>query len=158
MHFSCPVTVGLRRQSLFKWHVTNVTKIKLWTTLTWMNENFHRCPKSACLHLRAELPTWALSSSSCCSSNDPTFSPSTLLQVDIIIPKHPELGSSDKLYCVFGNFTTEAFFDGKTLVTCSLPDPIEIPSTPDQQGNTHPLKHTYMWINVDSSIFMYTPS
>lgn len=95
-----------------------------------------------CLHLRAEFPTSALSSS-CCSSNDPTSSPSTLLQVDIVIPKHPQLGGSEKLYCVFGNFSTEAFFDGKTLVTCSLPDPVEIPSTPDQQGNcTHPLKHT----------------
>lgn len=86
-----------------------------------------------CLHLRADFPMLALSS--CCSSNDPTSSPSTLLQVDIVIPKHPELGSSDKLYCVFGNFTTEALFDGQTLVTCSLPNPVEIPSTPDQQGN-----------------------
>ncbi|TWW64893.1 Plexin-B2 Precursor [Takifugu flavidus] len=67
------------------------------------------------------------------SFNPPNLSCKKKDQVDIIIPKHPGLGSSDKLYCVFENLTTEALFDGKTLVTCSLPDPVEIPPTPDQQ-------------------------
>lgn len=59
-----------------------------------------------------------------------------LPQVDILIPAHPRLRDSDRLQCVFGTFKTEAVmvFNGQGLVTCSLPDPVEIPPTPDPQG------------------------
>lgn len=58
-----------------------------------------------------------------------------LLQVNIYIPAHPRLRKSDRLQCLFGDFVSDAIFDNNTLVTCSLPDPVEIPPTPDQQGN-----------------------
>lgn len=63
-----------------------------------------------------------------------------LLQIDINIPTHPRLGSSDSLMCVFGNFTSNAVmvFGSQGLITCALPDPAEIPPTPDRQGrSTH---------------------
>ena len=62
------------------------------------------------------------------------------LQIDINIPTHPRLGPSDSLMCVFGNFTSNAVmvFGSQGLITCSLPDPAEIPPTPDRQGrSTH---------------------
>lgn len=63
-----------------------------------------------------------------------------LLQIDINIPTHPRLGASDSLMCVFGNFTSNAVmvFGSQGLITCALPDPAEIPPTPDRQGrSTH---------------------
>lgn len=61
-----------------------------------------------------------------------------LLQIDINIPTHPRLGSSDSLMCVFGNFTSNAVmvFGSQGLITCALPDPAEIPPTPDRQGRS----------------------
>ena len=61
-----------------------------------------------------------------------------LLQIDINIPTHPRLGPSDSLMCVFGNFTSNAVMvpGSQGLITCSLPDPAEIPPTPDRQGRS----------------------
>lgn len=50
--------MGLRRVSCM-WHVNIVTKIKLWTTLIWLNENFHRCPKTVCACIWEQtFPCW----------------------------------------------------------------------------------------------------
>lgn len=59
-----------------------------------------------------------------------------LLQVVIDVPALPRLRPSDSLQCVFGSFVTSAIavFDRQVQVTCSLPDTVEIPPTPDQQG------------------------
>ena len=58
------------------------------------------------------------------------------LQVDISIPTLPRLREQDLLLCVFGSFTTNAVVvnDSPVEVTCSLPKPLEIPATPDHQG------------------------
>lgn len=63
--------------------------------------------------------------------------PAALVQVDINIPALPALNSLDQLECEFGSFISEAVMviaDSQVRVTCSLPDPVEIPPTPDQQG------------------------
>lgn len=77
------------------------------------------------------------------------------LQVDISIPALPALRPSDDLQCVFGSFFTGAVKHGGQ-VTCSLPDPVEIPATPDQQGMwtdegcTDSLFSVYgLWIGLD---------
>ncbi|XP_042259850.1 plexin-B2-like [Thunnus maccoyii] len=56
-------------------------------------------------------------------------------QVDIIIPALPTLKPSDRLTCVFGSSSNEAVMspDGQRQITCSLPEPGQIPQTPDQQ-------------------------
>uniref|UniRef100_H3CIC5 Plexin b2a, tandem duplicate 1 n=1 Tax=Tetraodon nigroviridis TaxID=99883 RepID=H3CIC5_TETNG len=56
-------------------------------------------------------------------------------EVDIVIPAHPRLRRTDRLQCWFGNTSSGALFDGQTLVTCSLPDPVEIPHTEGQQAD-----------------------
>ncbi|KAI3366565.1 hypothetical protein L3Q82_000488 [Scortum barcoo] len=67
--------------------------------------------------------------------NPPNLSCKKTQQVDINIPTLPTLRSSDRLQCVFGSFVSDAvmLFNGQMLVTCSLPKPVEIPPTPDQQ-------------------------
>lgn len=92
-------------------------------------------------------------SSTCYASWSPDLH--LLLQVDIHIPTHPRLRDSDRLRCVFGNFSSDAFFDGGTLVTCSLPDPVEIPNTPEQQGSRgHAHKHTSL--KIHTSVYAIT--
>lgn len=60
------------------------------------------------------------------------FSP---VQVVIDIPSLPKIGPSDIIECRFGSNTSEAVvMDQK--VTCALPDPVNIPSTPDKQGES----------------------
>ncbi|KAM7367318.1 hypothetical protein PAMP_015229 [Pampus punctatissimus] len=54
-------------------------------------------------------------------------------QVDIMIPTLPKLRSFDSLQCVFGSFINEAVMPVDGQVTCSLPDPVEIPPTLDHQ-------------------------
>ncbi|KAK5849386.1 hypothetical protein PBY51_009032 [Eleginops maclovinus] len=57
-------------------------------------------------------------------------------QVDIHIPALPTLRISDRLQCVFGSFSSNGVVileDGQLQVTCSLPDPVDIPATPPQQ-------------------------
>lgn len=55
-------------------------------------------------------------------------------QVDIIIPSLPTLRSNDTLHCVFDLYTSEAAVDSYSkVVTCSLPEPANIPPTPELQ-------------------------
>lgn len=55
-------------------------------------------------------------------------------QVDITIPSLPRLRPNDTLQCVFDLYKSEAAVDNyRKVVTCSLPEPANIPSTPDHQ-------------------------
>lgn len=61
-----------------------------------------------------------------------------LLQVDITIPSLPALTLYDSLQCDFGSFVNNAVVNNRVQVTCSLPEPGDIPPTPDQHGRwTH---------------------
>ncbi|XP_056280657.1 LOW QUALITY PROTEIN: plexin-B2-like [Pseudoliparis swirei] len=66
----------------------------------------------------------------------PNLSCKKTRQVDIHIPALPALRSSDRLECKFGSISSEAVMviaENQVRVTCTLPDPVEIPPTPDQQ-------------------------
>ncbi|XP_054655754.1 plexin-B2-like isoform X2 [Dunckerocampus dactyliophorus] len=64
----------------------------------------------------------------------PSISCQKTQQVDISIPTLPRLRQSDKLHCLFESFPSgAAVTGGQAVVTCSLPDLVDIPPTPDQQ-------------------------
>ncbi|XP_041833898.1 plexin-B2a [Melanotaenia boesemani] len=83
--------------------------------------------------------TWLWSPDQQCvrieSFSPPNLSCKKTQQVQISVPSLPRLMEHDKLLCVFGSFVTDAVIISTTTVqvTCSLPDPTEIPPTPDQQ-------------------------
>uniref|UniRef100_A0A673XKD6 Plexin-B2-like n=1 Tax=Salmo trutta TaxID=8032 RepID=A0A673XKD6_SALTR len=80
--------------------------------------------------------TWLWSPNQQCvqiqAFNPPNLSCRKTKQVVIDIPSLPKIGPSDIIECRFGSNTSEAVvIDQK--VTCALPDPVNIPSTPDKQ-------------------------
>uniref|UniRef100_A0A673XLY6 Plexin b2a n=1 Tax=Salmo trutta TaxID=8032 RepID=A0A673XLY6_SALTR len=80
--------------------------------------------------------TWLWSPNQQCvqiqAFNPPNLSCRKTKQVVIDIPSLPKIGPSDIIECRFGSNTSEAVvMDQK--VTCALPDPVNIPSTPDKQ-------------------------
>uniref|UniRef100_A0A8C6U5B0 Plexin b2a n=1 Tax=Neogobius melanostomus TaxID=47308 RepID=A0A8C6U5B0_9GOBI len=78
-------------------------------------------PKQQCVQITAFAP--------------PNISCRKTQQVDIFIPSLPRLRSNDSLLCVFDSYTSEAAVDNYSkVVTCSLPEPANIPPTPEQQG------------------------
>ncbi|KAM6984807.1 plexin-B2a [Aplochiton taeniatus] len=95
-----------------------------------------RCTtKSECARSQ-EQNTWLWSPNEQCVQIQ-SFTPANISclktqQVDIVVPALPRLASSDRLVCVFGEIRRPAVMSG-SLVTCSLPDPYDIPYTPDQQ-------------------------
>uniref|UniRef100_A0A8C6U2I5 Plexin b2a n=1 Tax=Neogobius melanostomus TaxID=47308 RepID=A0A8C6U2I5_9GOBI len=77
-------------------------------------------PKQQCVQITAFAP--------------PNISCRKTQQVDIFIPSLPRLRSNDSLLCVFDSYTSEAAVDNYSkVVTCSLPEPANIPPTPEQQ-------------------------
>ncbi|XP_036977054.1 plexin-B2a [Acanthopagrus latus] len=98
-----------------------------------------RCTRKQECSRSSEDNTWLWSPNQQCveieSFNPPNLSCKKTQQIDINIPTHPRLGPSDSLMCVFGNFTSNAVMvpGSQGLITCSLPDPAEIPPTPDRQ-------------------------
>ncbi|XP_051247884.1 plexin-B2 [Dicentrarchus labrax] len=98
-----------------------------------------RCTRKQECSRSMEQNTWLWSPDQQCvqiqSFNPPNLSCKKTQQVDIHIPSHPRLRPSDRLQCVFGSFISDAVmaFGSQGLITCSLPDPVEIPPTPDQQ-------------------------
>uniref|UniRef100_A0A671Y0J3 Plexin b2a, tandem duplicate 1 n=1 Tax=Sparus aurata TaxID=8175 RepID=A0A671Y0J3_SPAAU len=98
-----------------------------------------KCTRKQECRRSSEDNTWLWSPNQQCveieSFNPPNLSCKKTQQIDINIPTHPRLGSSDSLMCVFGNFTSNAVmvFGSQGLITCALPDPAEIPPTPDRQ-------------------------
>ncbi|XP_061570338.1 plexin-B2-like [Cololabis saira] len=69
------------------------------------------------------------------SFKPPNLSCKKTQQVDISIPTLPRLREHDSLLCIFDSFTTNAVvaIGSQVRLTCSLPDPVDIPPTPDQQ-------------------------
>ncbi|XP_037318119.2 plexin-B2-like isoform X2 [Pungitius pungitius] len=99
-----------------------------------------KCTKKKECNRWSEEKIWLWSPNQKCveieAFDPPNLSHKKTGQVDINIPALPVLGSSDQLQCQFGSFTSRAvvvFADSQVRVTCSLPDPVEIPPTPDQQ-------------------------
>lgn len=94
-------------------------------------------------------------------SINPAPSPfALLLQVDIHIPTHPRLRPSDSLQCVFGSFVSGAVmvFDSQGLITCSLPEPVDIPPTPDQQGRWTQEALTAGFLNIRIHVSLPVPT
>ncbi|XP_019753237.1 plexin-B2a isoform X2 [Hippocampus comes] len=87
----------------------------------WTEENtWLWSPNQQCVQIRAFDP--------------PNLSCHKTQQVDISIPALPRLRQSDQLHCLFDGSPTLAVAVGSpAVVTCSLPDPTEIPATPMQQ-------------------------
>ncbi|XP_033846131.1 plexin-B2a [Periophthalmus magnuspinnatus] len=82
--------------------------------------------------------TWLWSPNQQCvqikAFSPPNISCKKTQQVDIIIPSLPRLRSNDTLQCVFDLYTSEAAMDNyNKVVTCSLPEPFNIPPTPGLQ-------------------------
>ncbi|KAM9846101.1 plexin-B2-like [Aulostomus maculatus] len=98
-----------------------------------------KCTRKQECSRSSEEHTWLWSPDQQCvqieAFDPPNLSCRKTRQVDIIIPSLPRLRPSDRLHCSFGLFTTVAvvLFDTQPRVTCSLPDPVEIPPTPNQK-------------------------
>ncbi|XP_068611389.1 plexin-B2-like [Brachionichthys hirsutus] len=98
-----------------------------------------RCTRKQECRRSTEENAWMWSPEQRCveiqSFDPPNLSCKKTQQVDIHVPAHPRIQPSDRLRCVFGSFSNEAVmvYGDQVLVTCSLPDPAEIPPTPDQQ-------------------------
>nr|XP_040028481.1 plexin-B2a isoform X2 [Gasterosteus aculeatus aculeatus] len=99
-----------------------------------------KCTKKTECRRGGEEKIWLWSPNQQCvqieSFQPPNLSCKETRQVDINIPALPALNSLDQLQCEFGSFISEAVMviaDSQVRVTCSLPDPVEIPPTPDQQ-------------------------
>ncbi|XP_049891870.1 plexin-B2a isoform X1 [Epinephelus moara] len=95
--------------------------------------------KKECSRWREE-NTWLWSPNQQCvqikAFNPPNLSCKKTQQVDINIPTLPALTITDRLQCEFGTSVSRAVVNevnGQVQVTCALPDPSEIPPTPDQQ-------------------------
>ncbi|XP_022605510.1 plexin-B2-like [Seriola dumerili] len=98
-----------------------------------------RCTrKQECSRSREE-NTWLWSPNQQCvqirAFDPPNLSCRKTQQVVISVPTLPRLRPSDSLQCVFDTYVTGAVmnFGDPVQVTCSLPNPGEIPPTPDQQ-------------------------
>ncbi|XP_045927672.1 plexin-B2a [Micropterus dolomieu] len=98
-----------------------------------------KCTRKQECRRSTEENTWLWSPNQQCvriqSFNPPNLSCKKTQQVEINIPTLPSLSTSDRLWCVFGSVIKDAVMSisSRGQVTCSLPDPVEIPPTPDQQ-------------------------
>ncbi|KAG7496795.1 plexin-B2-like [Solea senegalensis] len=98
-----------------------------------------RCTRKQDCDRSTEENTWLWSPNQQCvqiqAFDPPNLSCKKTRQVDISVPSLPRLRSTDSLMCVFGSFISGAVMnvDSQVLVTCSLPNPGQIPPTPDQQ-------------------------
>uniref|UniRef100_A0A8K9WVP0 Sema domain-containing protein n=1 Tax=Oncorhynchus mykiss TaxID=8022 RepID=A0A8K9WVP0_ONCMY len=83
--------------------------------------------------------TWLWSPNQQCvqiqAFNPPNLSCRKTEQVEIYIPSLPKIGPSDIIKCRFGSDTSEAVVMDQKVI-CALPDPVNIPSTPDKQGDS----------------------
>uniref|UniRef100_A0A667ZHJ3 Plexin b2a, tandem duplicate 1 n=1 Tax=Myripristis murdjan TaxID=586833 RepID=A0A667ZHJ3_9TELE len=96
-----------------------------------------RCTKKWECDRSTEDNTWLWSPNQQCVQIE-AFSPPNLSckktqQVEISVPALPSLRPSDSLVCVFGTFRSQAVTMHDTQVICALPDPVDIPPTPDEQ-------------------------
>ncbi|KAJ8393354.1 hypothetical protein AAFF_G00060760 [Aldrovandia affinis] len=67
------------------------------------------------------------------SFNPPNISCRRTQQVEINVPSLPVIKEDNRLHCKFGSsFTSNAVMEG-SVITCSLPEPAQIPLTPEKQ-------------------------
>uniref|UniRef100_A0A3P8UYJ5 Plexin b2a, tandem duplicate 1 n=1 Tax=Cynoglossus semilaevis TaxID=244447 RepID=A0A3P8UYJ5_CYNSE len=98
-----------------------------------------KCSRKKECRRSAEVNTWLWSPEQQCVQIQafvpPNLSCRKTQQVDISVPRLPTLRSSDTLRCVFGSHVSDAVIrmDDPTQVTCSLPNPGEIPPPLEQQ-------------------------
>ncbi|XP_077355581.1 plexin-B2a [Festucalex cinctus] len=97
-----------------------------------------RCTRKQECSRWTEENTWLWSPNQQCveiqAFDPPNLSCHKTRQVDISIPALPRLRQSDRLHCLFDESPSSAVALGSpAVVTCSLPDPGEIPATPKQQ-------------------------
>ncbi|XP_078138128.1 plexin-B2-like isoform X2 [Centroberyx gerrardi] len=96
-----------------------------------------RCTRKFECDRSTEKNTWLWSPNQQCvqiqAFSPPNLSCKKTQQVDISVPALPRLRPSDSLQCVFGSFRSGAVMALDRQVTCTLPDPVVIPATPDQQ-------------------------
>ncbi|XP_071370371.1 plexin-B2-like, partial [Centroberyx affinis] len=96
-----------------------------------------RCTRKFECGRSTEQNTWLWSPNQQCvqiqAFSPPNLSCKKTQQVEISVPALPRLRPSDSLQCVFGTFRSGAAVTLDRLVTCTLPDPVDIPPTPDQQ-------------------------
>ncbi|XP_056134041.1 plexin-B2-like [Lampris incognitus] len=95
-----------------------------------------RCTRKTECRRSDEENTWLWSPNQQCvqiqAFDPPNLSCKKTQQVAISVPTLPRLEESNILQCVFGTFCSTAVLKDNQ-VTCSLPDPVVIPPTPDQQ-------------------------
>ncbi|KAM6962226.1 plexin-B2a [Tautogolabrus adspersus] len=98
-----------------------------------------KCTRKQECNRSMEENTWLWSPNQQCvkiqAYDPPNLSCKKTQMVDITIPTLPRLRQSDKLQCKFGTKTYDAVIDihSQTQVTCSLPQPGDIPTTQDEQ-------------------------
>ncbi|XP_034019127.1 plexin-B2-like [Thalassophryne amazonica] len=95
-----------------------------------------RCTRKQDCDRSAEENAWLWSPNQTCPEiqafSPPHISCKKTQQVEISVSALPRLGPSDRLQCVFGSVHNGAMMDGMRVI-CSLPDPVELPPTPDHQ-------------------------
>ncbi|KAL0968032.1 hypothetical protein UPYG_G00261380 [Umbra pygmaea] len=95
-----------------------------------------RCTRRSDCRRAEEKNGWLWSPNRQCvviqSFHPPNLSCKKTQKVTIIVPSLPSIGQADRLHCVFPSFMSEATMSS-TQVTCALPSPLSIPSTPEHQ-------------------------
>uniref|UniRef100_A0A7N8WT97 Plexin b2a, tandem duplicate 1 n=1 Tax=Mastacembelus armatus TaxID=205130 RepID=A0A7N8WT97_9TELE len=96
-----------------------------------------KCTRKQECSRSAEENTWLWSPNQQCvqikTFDPPSLSCRKTQQVDISVPTLPSLRPSDQLFCVFGSVVNGAAVVESRRVTCSLPNPVDIPPTPEEQ-------------------------
>uniref|UniRef100_A0A4W5MXV2 Plexin b2b n=1 Tax=Hucho hucho TaxID=62062 RepID=A0A4W5MXV2_9TELE len=66
------------------------------------------------------------------SFHPPNLSCKKTQRVEINVPSLPSVGQADRLHCVFPSYMSDATMSSGQ-VTCALPNPVSLPSTPEHQ-------------------------
>ncbi|KAJ3597049.1 hypothetical protein NHX12_003449, partial [Muraenolepis orangiensis] len=96
-----------------------------------------RCTRRSECRRAEEKNGWLWSPNQQCvkilSFSPPNLSCHKTQKVEINIPSLPVISAADRLLCVFHHFHSEGSRSETGQVTCSLPDPANIPATPQDQ-------------------------
>ncbi|XP_052321589.1 plexin-B2b [Oncorhynchus keta] len=95
-----------------------------------------RCTRRSSCRRAEEKNGWLWSPKQQCvkivSFHPPNLSCRKTQQVEINVPSLPSVGQADRLHCVFPSYMSEATM-ASGQVTCALPNPVSLPSTPEHQ-------------------------
>uniref|UniRef100_A0A8C7W188 Plexin b2b n=1 Tax=Oncorhynchus mykiss TaxID=8022 RepID=A0A8C7W188_ONCMY len=95
-----------------------------------------RCTRRSSCRRAEEKNGWLWSPKQQCvkivSFHPPNLSCRKTQQVEINVPSLPSVGQADRLHCVFPSYMSEATM-ASGQVTCALPNPASLPSTPEHQ-------------------------